>query len=80
MNYIIETPCVARLKVEILNGHVHTIEEMKAWLKPLGNSNIDRINAIRRENKICFRVTSGSGLHLVQGEWLKVYGYGRKEV
>ena len=28
---------------------VHTIEEMKAWLKPLGNSNIDRINAIRKE-------------------------------
>ena len=27
------------LKEEILKGHVHTIEEMKAWLKPLGYSN-----------------------------------------
>jgi len=49
------------LKEQILKGDVHTIDEMRAWLKPLGNSNIDRINAIRRENKICFRVTSGSG-------------------
>jgi len=30
------------LKEEILKGHVHTIEEMKAWLKPLGYS--DSIN------------------------------------
>ena len=30
------------LKEEILNGHVHTIDEMKAWLKPLGYS--DAIN------------------------------------
>ena len=40
------------LKEEILKGDVHTIEEMRAWLKPFGNSNIDRINAIRKENKI----------------------------
>ena len=30
------------LKEEIHNGHVHTIEEMKAWLQPLGYS--DAIN------------------------------------
>ena len=30
------------LKSQILNGDVHTIEEMKAWLKPLGYS--DTIN------------------------------------
>ena len=48
------------LKEEILKGNVHTIEEMRTWLKPFGNSNIDRINAIRKENKICFRV-QGSG-------------------
>ena len=30
------------LKVEILNGNVHTIDEMKAWLRPLGYS--DAIN------------------------------------
>ena len=30
------------LKEEILNGHVHTIDEMKAWLKPFGYS--DTIN------------------------------------
>jgi hypothetical protein len=26
------------LKEEILNGDVHTIEEMKTWLKPFGYS------------------------------------------
>lgn len=26
------------LKEEILNGHVHTIEEMNTWLRPLGYS------------------------------------------
>ena len=30
------------LKEEILNGHVHTIDEMKAWLQPLGYT--DAIN------------------------------------
>lgn len=30
------------LKEEILNGHVHTIDEMKAWMQPLGYS--DTIN------------------------------------
>ena len=30
------------LKEEILNGHVYTIDEMKAWLRPLGYS--DAIN------------------------------------
>lgn len=40
------------LKEEILKGHVHTIEEMKAWLKPLGYSdaiNDAAINFILRE-------------------------------
>lgn len=40
------------LKEEILKGDVHTIEEMKAWLKPLGNSdtiNEAAINFILRE-------------------------------
>ena len=40
------------LKEEILNGHVHTIDEMRAWLKPLGYSdtiNEAAINFILRE-------------------------------
>ena len=40
------------LKEEILKGDVHTIEEMKAWLKPLGYSdaiNDAAINFIQRE-------------------------------
>lgn len=40
------------LKEEILNGKVHTIAEMKAWLKPLGYSdaiNEASIRAILRE-------------------------------
>jgi len=40
------------LKEEILNGHVHTIDEMRAWLKPLGYSdaiNDAAINFILRE-------------------------------
>ena len=40
------------LKEEILKGNVHTIEEMKAWLKPLGYSdaiNDAAINFILRE-------------------------------
>ena len=40
------------LKEEILKGNVHTIEEMKAWLKPLGYSDTIKeatINAILRE-------------------------------
>ena len=40
------------LKEEILKGNVHTIDEMKAWLKPLGYSdaiNDATINAILRE-------------------------------
>ena len=42
----------APLKEEILNGRVHTIDEMKAWLKPLGYSdaiNEAAINSILRE-------------------------------
>ena len=40
------------LKEEILKGDVHTIEEMKAWLKPFGYSdaiNDAAINFILRE-------------------------------
>ena len=40
------------LKEQILNGTVHTIEEMKSWLKPLGYSdtiNEAAINFILRE-------------------------------
>ena len=40
------------LKEEILNGRVHTIDEMKAWLQPLGYSdtiNEAAINFILRE-------------------------------
>ena len=40
------------LKEEILNGRVHTIDEMRAWLKPLGYSdaiNEAAINSILRE-------------------------------
>ena len=40
------------LKEEILKGNVHTIEEMRAWLKPFGYSdaiNDATINAILRE-------------------------------
>jgi hypothetical protein len=40
------------LKEEILNGHVHTIDEMRTWLKPMGYSdaiNEAAINAILRE-------------------------------
>lgn len=40
------------LKEQILNGTVHTIEEMRAWLKPLGYSdtiNEAAINFILRE-------------------------------
>jgi len=40
------------LKEEILNGHVHTIDEMRGWLKPLGYSdaiNDAAVNFILRE-------------------------------
>lgn len=40
------------LKEEILNGDVHTIDEMRAWLKPLGYSdtiNEAAINFVLRE-------------------------------
>ena len=40
------------LKEEILNGRVHTIDEMRAWLQPLGYSDVINnaaINFILRE-------------------------------
>lgn len=53
------------LKEEILNGHVHTIDEVKAWLQPLGYSdaiNNAAINCILREfvmSKVtCDEITS----------------------
>lgn len=42
------------LKEQILKGDVHTIDEMKAWLKPLGYSdtiNEAAINFILRDYK-----------------------------
>ena len=50
------------LKEEILKGDVHTIEEMKAWLKPFGYSdaiNDAAINFILREF-VMSKVPSGS--------------------
>ena len=50
------------LKEEILNGNVHTIDEMRAWLKPLGYSdtiNEAAINFILREF-VMSKVSSGS--------------------
>ena len=43
---------IGPLKEEILNGHVHTVDEMRAWLLPLGYSdaiNEAAINFILRE-------------------------------
>ena len=50
------------LKEEILKGNVHTIEEMKAWLKPFGYSdaiNDAAINFILREF-VMSKVPSGN--------------------
>ena len=50
------------LKEEILKGDVHTIDEMRAWLKPLGYSdtiNEAAINFILREF-VMSKVPSGS--------------------
>ena len=50
------------MKEEILKGNVHTIEEMKAWLKPFGYSdtiNDAAINFILREF-VMSKVPSGS--------------------
>ena len=50
------------LKEEILNGDVHTIDEMRAWLKPLGYSDTIHeaaINFILREF-VMSKVPSGS--------------------
>ena len=50
------------LKEQVLKGEVHTIDEMKAWLKPLGYSdtiNEAAINFILREF-VMSKVPSGS--------------------
>ena len=54
------------LKEEILNGHVHTIDEMRAWLKPLGYSdtiNEAAINFILREF-VMSKVSSDSMMNI----------------
>ena len=50
------------LKEQILKGDVHTIDEMRSWLKPLGYSdtiNEAVINLVLREF-VMSKVTSGS--------------------
>ena len=50
------------LKEQILKGDVHTIDEMRAWLKPLGYSNTINeaaVNFILREF-VMSKVSSGS--------------------
>ena len=52
------------LKEEILNGNVHTIDEMRAWLQPLGYSdtiNEAAIKFILREFVMSKRPNSGPG-------------------
>lgn len=54
------------LKDEILKGDVHTIDEMKAWLKPLGYSdtiNEAAINFILREF-VMSKVSSDSMMNM----------------
>ncbi len=54
------------LKEEILKGDVHTIDEMKAWLKPLGYSdtiNEAAINFILREF-VMSKVTADSMMNM----------------
>ena len=54
---------IGPLKEEILNGHVHTVDEMRAWLLPLGYSdaiNEAAINFILRE--FVMRVVSTDSL------------------
>lgn len=54
------------LKEEILNGRVHTIDEIKAWLKPLGYSetiNEAAINFIQRE-LVMSKVSSDSMMNV----------------
>jgi hypothetical protein len=54
------------LKEEILKGDVHTIDEMKAWLKPLGYSdtiNDAAINFILREF-VMSKVSSDSMMNM----------------
>ena len=54
------------LKEEILNGNVHTIDEMRAWLKPLGYSdtiNEAAINFILREF-VMSKVSSDSMMNM----------------
>ena len=54
------------LKEQILKGDVHTIEEMRAWLKPLGNSdtiNEAAINYILREF-VMSKVSSDSMMNM----------------
>ena len=55
------------LKEEILNGRVHTIDEIKAWLKPLGYSdtiNEAAINSILREYMVSSEIHQTSCISL----------------
>lgn len=54
MKYVINTDKPKDCKAEILSCIKNQKDKsgseiMRAWLKPLGYSNIDRINAIRKE-------------------------------
>ncbi len=54
------------MKEQILNGNVHTIDEMRAWLKPLGYSdtiNEAAINFILREF-VMSKVSSDSMMNM----------------
>ena len=55
------------LKEEILNGRVHTMDEMRAWLKPLGYSdtiNEAAINSILREYMVSSEIHQTSCISL----------------
>lgn len=55
------------LKEEILNGRVHTIDEIKAWLKPLGYSdtiNEAAINSILSEYMVSSEISLTSCISL----------------
>ena len=54
------------LKEEILNGHVHTIDDMRAWLQPLGYSDAINEAAIRfvLREFVMSKVSSGNMMNM----------------
>lgn len=54
------------LKEEILNGHVHTIDDMRAWLHPLGYSDAINEAAIRfvLREFVMSKVSSGNMMNM----------------